>query len=196
MNKASKITLLTVSALLIAGGIGAAIYAIATESHKDKAPQTESTETTILHDDVEIFYNDDGNVKSERYYDNNVFIGQRDYHYTDTAMYTMEFDKDGKEVGTSVTEFNAVGSISKVTSYKFRLLSEEIEYDYYSDLRTPEKKTAKTFVGNDVYVEKTYFSEDGKKTRQCTFLNDDMIEEYYFDENGNVIENGGETSED
>ena len=196
MNKASKITLLTVSAVLIVGGIGAAIYAIATESDKGKTPQTESTETTILHDDVEIFYNDDGNVKSERYYEDNKFIGQRDYHYTDNAMYTMEFDKNGKEVGTSVTEFNAAGSISKVTSYKFRVLSEEIEYDYYSDLRTPEKKTAKTYVGNDIYTEKTYFAESGKKTRQCTFLNDDMIEEYYFDENGNVIENGGETSED
>ena len=71
MNKASKITLLAASAVLIVGGIGAAIYAIATESDKTKAPQTESTETTILHDDVEIFYNDDGNVKSERYYEDN-----------------------------------------------------------------------------------------------------------------------------
>ena len=35
MNKASKITLLAVSALLILGGIAAAVFAIATESKKE-----------------------------------------------------------------------------------------------------------------------------------------------------------------
>ena len=196
MNKASKITLLVVSALLILGGITAAIFAIATESKKDKSPDADNTETTVAQDSVDIVYNDDGNVKSERYYENNVFIGQRDYHYTDTAMYTMEFDRNGNEVASSVTEFNIVGSISKVTSYKFRLLSEETEYDYYDDLRTPEKKTVKSYVGNDVYAEKTYFAENGKKTRNCKFLNDKLIEETYYDENGNIIKDGGETIED
>ena len=92
--------------------------------------------------------------------------------------------------------FNIVGSISKVTSYKFHLLSEETEYDYYDDLRTPEKKTVKTYVGNDIYAEKTYFSADGKKTRHCKFLNGEIIEDTYYDENGNVIKDGGETIED
>lgn len=196
MNKASKITLLAVSALLILGGIAAAVFAIATESKRDTAPSGDSIQTTVPHDSVEIDYNDDGNIKSERYYDNNVYVGKRDYHYSDTAMYTMDFDRDGKEVASSVTEFNIVGSISKVTSYKFHLLSEETEYDYYDDLRTPEKKTVKTYVGNDIYAEKTYFSADGKKTRHCKFLNGEIIEDTYYDENGNVIKDGGETIED
>ncbi len=198
MNKASKITLLIVSALLIIGGIGAAVFAIATESdkNKNKDKETDSAETTVLHDDVEYVYDDDGNIKSERYYENNVFMGQRDYFRTETAEYITVFDKDGNEVGGSVTEFNIVGSVSKTTTYKFHLLSETVEYDYYDDLRTPEKKTVKTYVGNDIYAEKTYYGENGKKTRQCTFLNDTTIEDNYFDEKGNIIKNGGETSEE
>ena len=194
MNKATKIILLAVSALLIIGGVGAAIYAIATESKKGY--QNDSTETTEAQEEVEYFYDDDGNIKSERYYKNGSYIGQRDYYYTDSSIYITEFDKNDNEVASSVKEFNIVGSISKITSYKLHLLSEEIEYDYYDDLRTPKKKTVKTYVGNDVYAEKSYFAEGGKKTRQCNFLNGEILEDKYFDESGNVIENGGETSED
>ncbi len=197
MNKGTKIALLIISALLIIGGIAAAVIAIVTESDKSDAPDTDApTETTVIHDSVEYFYDDDGNIKSERYYDNNVYMGKRDYFRTETAEYITVFDKDGNEVGSSVTEFNIVGSISKITTYQFHLLSETVEYDYYDDLRSPEKKTVKTYVGNDIYAEKTYFAENGKKTRYCTFLNDTTLEDNYYDENGNIIKNGGETSEE
>lgn len=196
MNKASKITLLTVSALLIIGGIAAAIFAIATEADKNKNQDDIPAETTVPHEDVEYVYDDDGNIKSERYYNKGVFVGMRDYYYTDNAIYTTVFDKDNKEIESSVKEFNIVGSISKITTYKYHLLSETVEYDYYDDLRTPEKKTVKTYVGNDIYAEKTYYGENGKITRHCTFLNDNIIDDIYYDEKGNIIENGGETSEE
>ena len=196
MNKGTKITLLILAAILICAGIGAAIFAIATESHKKQDGGADTGETTALHDDVEYVYDEEGNIKSERYYKNNEYIGQRDYYITDTAEYVTVFDKDGREIESSVTEFNARASITKITTYKYHLLSEVTEYDYYSDLTTVAKRTVKTYVGDDVYAEKTYFSENAKKTRQCTFLNDEMTEDVYFDENGNVIENGGETSEE
>lgn len=196
MNKASKIILLTISALLIIGGIAAAVFAIATESDKGKEEDTLPSETTVHHDDVEYTYDEKGNVKSERYYKDGAFIGQRDYFYTENAIYTTEFDKDRKEIGSSVKEFNLVGSVSKITTYEYHLLKETVEYDYYYDLITPEKKTVKTYVGNDIYAEKTYYAENGKMIRHCTFLNDNMLEDVYYDEKGNIIENGGETSEE
>lgn len=196
MNKGTKITLLILAALLIAAGIGAAIFAIATESDKAGNADPDSNETTKLHDDVEYVYDEKGNIKSERYYKDNEYIGQRDYYTTENAEYITVFDKDGREVESSIIEFNARASITKKTTYKFHLLSEVAEYEYYHDLTTVAKRTVKTYVGDDVYAEKTYFSENAKKTRHCTFLNDEMIEDTYFDENGNVIENGGETIEE
>ncbi|MBE6588078.1 MAG: hypothetical protein E7647_06660 [Ruminococcaceae bacterium] len=197
MNKVTKILLLVLAAALIIGGIVAAVLAITNESDKAKKPSADGSDTTLApHDEVEYIYDEKGNVKSEIYYKDNVYIGQRDYFQDGNKEYITVFDKDRREIESSLLEKNVAGSVIKITTYKYHLLSEIVEYDYYYDLITPEKKTVKTYVGNDVYAEKTYYSENGKKTRQCSFLNDELLEDVYYDEFGKIIENGGETVEE
>ena len=51
-------------------------------------------------------------------------------------------------------------------------------------------------LSQDELAEKTYYAENGKKTRTCKYLNGELTEEIHYDENGVFIENGGETIEE
>lgn len=197
MNKTVKTVLLIVAVVLIIGGIGAAVYALIPAPEKDGSDKGEGVTTTeVIHDDIEYVYNEDGSLKSEIYYKDNKYNGQKDYYKGEKDEYITVFNADGEEISSSVSKFNGAGSLVSVTTYEGGKIAELSEYDYYDDLRTLAKKTVKTYEGEDELAEKTYYSEAGKKTRTCKYLNGTLTEEIYFDEKGNVIENGGETVEE
>lgn len=195
MNKTTRIVLLAVAALLIIGGIGGIVYCIFFGGSSSENEKTEGT-TAVIHDDIERFYDDEGNLKSEVYYKDNVYNGQTDYYKGQRAYYSTTFDKDNNEIASTVTETNAAGSITKITSYEGGTLVELVEYDYYEDLRTVAKKTVKTYEGEDEHAEKIYFAEAGYKTHVITFLNGNIVTETLYDENGNVTKSGGDNVEE
>lgn len=196
MNKTVKLLLLILACVLILGGIGAAVFALITAPEKESTDNDGATTTEVIHDDIEYIYNEDGTVKSEIYYKDNKYNGQKDYYKGEKDEYITIYNADGEITESSVSKFNGAGSLTSVTTYKSGKIYESTEYDYYDDLRTLAKKTVKTYEGEDELAEKTYYNENGKKTRTCKYLNGSLTEEIYFDESGNVIENGGETVEE
>ena len=180
MKKSTKALTLTVAALLIAGGIGGGVYAVLAE--KAAAETDTAAETELVHDNVEYVYDENGDLKSEIFYDNDVYMGRKDYFNSDGVSYVTEFDKDDNEIFSSMTETNIVGSITKTTSYENHTLKETVEYVYGDDLRTLQKKTVKTYTGEDEYAEKIYYNEEGKAARVCKYLNGELTEEIIYDE--------------
>lgn len=197
MTKITKIILLVIAVLLIVGGIAAAVFVLVSDNGADNNDDSVADETTVrLHDDVEYIYNENGDVKSEIYYKDDVYIGRKDFFKSGKYEYVTVLDADSNETYSSITELNLAGSISLVTVYENKELSKTVEYVYYDDMRTLAKKTTKTFDGDDEFAEKIYYSESGVKTRVCRFENGTVTEDTYYDENGKVIENGGETVEE
>ena len=185
MSKAKKTTLLIVAALLILGGIAAIIYAVAYGIKNDSQDSLNTDETSgIQHEDVEYIYDNNGNVKSEIYYKDNKYVGRKDFFSEKNKQYVTELDNEGNEVFSSVTELNAAGSISLITKYENKELTETVEYVYYDDMRTLRKKTTKTFEGDNEYAEKVLYSEDGQKIQVSKYENGALIEETLFEENG------------
>ena len=196
MKKSTKIILSVIAVLLIAVGVCGIIFALIGNGDKVDAESTEGKETEKIHDSVEYIYDADGNIKSEVYYKDNVYNGQKDYFSTESSEYVTVFDADHNQIESSVTELNTVGSISKITTYRDGEVYRTVEYDFAYDLRTVAKKTVKTYTDKGEEAEKTYFDENGKQQRYCTFLNGEITSDTYYDENGNVVENGGETVEE
>lgn len=196
MKKKTKLIALIIAAILMIVGIGGAVFALIMES-KAPAPaeKPENDTTAVVHADIEYVYDDKGELRSEIYYKDNVYNGQKDYYTADDAAYTTTFDKDQNEIASSKTDFNIVGSISYVTEYENHKLVKTVEYDYDDDLITLLKKTTKIYEGEDELAEKVYYA-NGKKTRICKYKNGTLTEDIFYDENGNTIENGGETVED
>ncbi len=196
MNKTTKAIVLTIAVIFIVAGIGAGIFAVIMGSKDSSGDDVAGPVTTVtLHDDVEYVYDENGELKSELFYKDNVYIGKTDYYTGEKTRYATSFDADGNETASTSTEFNGAGSVVLITSYENHKLIETVEYDYHYDMRTPAKKTVKTYSGEDEYAEKTYYSEDGKKTRICKYLNGELTEETLYDENGKTIVNGGDTVE-
>ena len=200
MTKSTRTALIVIAAIFIAAGIGGIIFAFCGNFGGAASVGDDTTaETTfpeIIHKDVEYTYDDNGNLISQVFYKDNVYNGQIDYYRTENEEYITEFDKDNKEVSSTVTKHDALGNVSSVTTYKDGKVYETIEYDYHSDFKTPAKKTVKTYEGDRELAEKTYFSEEGKKTQVCKYEDGKLVSETFFDENGNVIEKGGDTVEE
>lgn len=200
MTKSTRNILIVIAALLIAAGIGGMVFALTAGIGND-APEVpdethETTRPEIIHEDVEYVYDDDGNLKSEVFYKDNVYNGQRDYYRNEDGEYITEFDKDKKEIMSSVAKHDALGNISTVTTYKEGKLYETVEYDYHGDFVTPAKKTVKTYEGDRELAEKTYYSEEGKKTQVCKYENGKLVSEVFYDESGKIIDKGGDSVEE
>lgn len=200
MTKSVRTVLLAAAALLIVAGIGAMVFALTFDfdADTDKIPDEtlETTRPEVIHEDVEYIYDAEGNLKSEVFYKDNVYNGQRDYYRDGKDEYITEFDKDHNEIMSSVTNRDALGNISTVTTYKDGKIYETVEYNYYDDFVTPSKKTVKTYEGDCELAEKTYFSEKGVKTRTCYYEDGDLLKEVFYDENGKPVDKGGETVEE
>ena len=183
MKKTTNVIGIAVAAVLILGGIAGAVYALVADRSDAADEAVEGSVTTeIIHDDVEYRYDENGDLKSEIYYKDNVYDGRKDYYNADGIEYVTVFDKDGNETFSSKAEYNAAGCLSTMVSYENHVLKEDVKYVYGDDLRTLEKKTVKTYEGEDEYAEKTYYNEEGKKARVCKYLNGELTEEIVYDE--------------
>ena len=99
------------------------------------------------------------------------------------------------------TYHNELKNPTKYIKEEGDTLIESIEYDYYEDLTTLQKKTTKTYVDGVEYAEKEYYDEAGKLTRKCTFEDGNTISDvtYTYDADGEIVdsaptEEGGETN--
>ena len=195
MNKSTKAILLSIASVLVAVGIGLMIYA-AVYTSLSNGENKESIETQ--HSEIEYVYDDEGNIKSEVYYKNDKYNGQTDYYLSKDKKthYEMVYDKDNKEIGSTVTKYNSLGTIISIQTKELGDVVSLTEYDYYDDLATPKIKTEKTYENGSENAVKTYFSEDGHKTRVMEYKDGELVSDTYYDEKGNVIENGGETIEE
>lgn len=182
MKNTKKLIGIIIASALIAGGIAGSVYALIADNKKEEPVADSSVTTEIQHDDVEYIYDENGDLKSEIYYKNNVYDGRKDYFNVDGDEYVTIFDKDRNEIFSSLSEYNAADRLSKVTSYENHALKEIVEYTYAEDLRTLTKKTVKTYVGEDEYAEKTYYNEEGKAAKVLKYLNGELTEEIVYDE--------------
>ncbi len=182
MKRSTKVLSLAIAIVLILGGIAGAIFAIIADKTQLSAPTDSAENAVVIHEDVEYLYDANGDLKTEVYYKDNVYDGRKDYYNADGDEYVTVFDKDGNEIFSSKAEYNAAGCLSTMISYENHTLKEEVEYVYGDDLRTLQKKTVKTYKGEDEYAEKTYYNEEGKKARVCKYLNGELTEEIVYDE--------------
>lgn len=187
-----KTVALIIGIVLILLGIGGAVAALIIGGKEPEPNAGGDTAIVTEHAETEYKYDEDGQLSSELYYENDVYVGRKDYYTDGLKHYTTTFDADMNEIASSVTVFNAAKSIISITSYENHKLKETVEYDYYYDLVTPAKKTVKTYDGDDEYAEKTYFTEDGKKEKVCKYLNGELTEEKLYSQSTD----GGETNED
>lgn len=181
MKNTKNIIGIIIAALLIAGGTAGAVYAVVADN-KEALVVDGSVTTEKQHDDVEYVYDENGDLRSEIYYKDNVYDGRKDYYNADGDEYVTVFDKDDNEIFSSKAEYNAADRLSKVTSYENHALKETVEYTYADDLRTLTKKTVKTYVGEDEYAEKTYYNEEGKAAKVIKYFNGELTEEIVYDE--------------
>ena len=195
MDKKTKSILLIISAILVATGIALLIYAAVSSAGNGGGDDT-AAETQ--HAEIEYNYDNEGNISSEIYYKNDKYNGQTDYYLSSDkrTYYEIRYDADSKEIGSTVTKYNSLGTIISIQKKELGEITSLTEYDYYDDLTTPKIKVEKTYADGVENAVKTYFAEDGQKTRVCEYIDSELKSDIYYDENGNVIENGGETVED
>lgn len=201
MKKSTMILLIIVAVLLIAAAAFCAIFLFIDTSDAPPAADTEVTTKETIHDNVEYKYNEDGQVSQILYYENDVLQGSTDYVYMDDYTCIVYFDGNNQQTGYEQTYHNALKNPTKYIKEEGDTLVESIEYDYYEDLTTLQKKTTKTYVDGVEYAEKEYYDETGKLTRKCTFENGNTISDvtYTYDADGEIVdsaptEEGGETN--
>ena len=194
MKKSTRVFLIVIAAILFAAGIGVLIFADVSSF----APASDGDTVETRHAETEYIYDDEGNIKSEIYYKNDKYNGQTDYYLSNDKKthYVIRYDKDNKEIGSTVTKYNSLGTIISIQEKELGEVTSLCEYDYYDDLTTPKIKTEKTYADGVENAVKTYFAEDGHKTRVMEYKDGDLVSDTYYDEKGNVIENGGETVEE
>lgn len=195
MNNKTKTVLLIISAILVATGIALLIYAAVSSSGNGGGDDT-AAETQ--HAEIEYRYDDEGNISSEIYYKNDKYNGQTDYYLSSDkkTYYAIVYDKDSKEIGSTVTKYNSLGTIVSVQVKELGEVVSLTEYDYYDDLTTPKIKVEKTYEDGVENAVKTYFAEDGQKTRVCEYKDGELVSDTNYDENSIINENGGETVEE
>lgn len=182
MKSSKNVIGIIVAVLLILFGVGGAVFAVVADNGDQTAAVDSSVTTAPEHDDVEYIYDDKGDLKSEIYYKDNVYDGRKDYYNADGDEYVTVFDKDDNEIFSSKTQYNGAGRLSTRVSYENHQLCEEVEYVYAEDLRTLQKKTVKTYKGEDELAEKTYYNEEGKAAKVLKYLNGELTEEIVYDE--------------
>ncbi|MCI8610328.1 MAG: hypothetical protein HFE66_00225 [Clostridiales bacterium] len=193
MKKSIRIVLIIAVVLLV---VGAGVCAILLFSDKPDNTKTPSTQTEIppetQHENTEYRYNEDGQISKIIYYDNDVLQGSTDYVYTDDYTCIIHFDKDNEQTGYEQTNYNALKNPTKYIEKKREELVTSIEYDYYADQATLQKKTTKNYKDGAESAEKEYYDEAGNMTRKCTYEDGNLTSDitYTYDANGEVVESG------
>ncbi len=190
MKKSIQIVLIIAVVLLVAGAGVCAILLFSDKPNNTNTPvQTEMPPET-QHENIEYQYNEDGQISKIIYYDNDVLQGSTDYVYTDNYTCIIHFDKDNEQIGYEQTNYNALKNPIKYIEKKLGELVMSIEYDYYADQSTLQKKTTKTYKDSTEIAEKEYYDEAGKMTRKCTYEDGNLTSDitYTYDANGKVAE--------
>ena len=156
-----------------------------------KNGQDTKTGSQYVHPPVEKFYNDDGTLNREVYYDRDEYMGQTDYFSEGAMDYVMYYDKDGNMTKSEVYEKYAGDKIlsHKVTENGKVVLLEEYTYDINTELLTKYTKKAYDENGKE-FAEKLYYAEDGETvTEKVTFEDGEEISRETYDENNPYKEN-------
>ena len=94
MKNTKNLIGIIIASALIAGGIAGSVYALIADNKKEEPVADSSVTTEIQHDAVEYIYDENGDLKSEIYYKNNVYDRRKDYFNVDGDEYFTIFDKD------------------------------------------------------------------------------------------------------
>ena len=194
--KNQKILIITASVILVLALAATAVLVMAECGVFDKEEKTEGGDG-VVHEPEEIVYDDDGNIKSRIYYENNQYSGRTDYYSKDKTDYEMTYDRDGNEIASRKTEHNAMGSVTLDQKRENGEITEIKEYTYYENMTTVKKIVTKTYdEGSNETAEKLYYSESGSVTRRSEFYNGELTGEVYYDEAGNEVEAPAESTDD
>lgn len=193
MKKITLIILIGVAVLLIAAAITCAVFLFSDDSASPSV-QTEKPMDTI-HENVEYKYNEEGQISKILYYDNDVLQGSTDYVYMDDYTCIVYFDKDNKQTGYEQTNHNSLKNPTKYVKKEGDKLLKSIEYDYYDDLSTLQKKTTKTYTDGIEYAEKEYYNEAGQMTRKCVYEDGELVSDltYTYNEAGEAVDSAPTT---
>lgn len=194
MKKSTLIILIVTAALLIAAAITCAIFLLLDDSGQQ--PEQTAKPTDTLHENVEYRYNEDGQISKIIYYDNDVLQGSTDYVYMEDYTCIVYFDKDNKQTGYEQTNHNALKNPTKYVKKEGDTLLKSIEYDYFDDLATLQKKTTKTYTDGVELAEKEYYNEAGQMTRKCTYEDGSLISDltYTYNEAGKAVDSAPTTT--
>ena len=189
MKKSTMILLAVLAVLLIGAAAFCAVFLFTTRSDPPSA-DTESSAVETVHESTEYKYNEDGQVSQILYYENDVLQGSTDYVYMDDYTCIVYFDGDNQQTGYEQTYHNALQNPTKYIKNEGGTLVESIEYDYYDDLATLQKKTTKTYTDGIEYAEKEYYDEEGRLTRKCTYEDGNTVSDitYTYDANGEIAD--------
>lgn len=185
-NKTLKILIISAAVLVVVAlcGAVAAFMLVRQESSRENVT-TEPTAST--HAPEEYTYDEDGNITSIIYYDNNVYNGRTDY-YTDPSTgteYVMTFDVDDNEIASEKTTHNADGTVALHEEKKNGKKTLSVEYNYFDDTSKLKKKTTKEYDEDGTEkAEKLYYHENGKVSRRCNYINGEMTDQTFYDTDG------------
>lgn len=193
MKKSTLIILIIAAALLIAAAITCTAFLLLDNSGQQ--PEQTEKPTDTVHENIEYRYNEDGQISKIIYYDNDVLQGSTDYVYMEDYTCIVYFDKDNKQTGYEQTNHNALKNPTKYVKKEGDTLLESIEYDYFDDLATLQKKTTKTYIDGVEHAEKEYYNEAGQMTRKCTYEDGDLISDltYIYNEAGEAVDSAPTT---
>ena len=192
MKKSIRIILIIAVVLLVAGAGVCAILLFSDKANNTNTPVQTETSLETQHENTEYQYNEDGQISKIIYYDNDVLQGSTDYVYTDDYTCIIHFDKNNEQTGYEQTNYNVLKNPTKYIEKKLGELVTSIEYDYYTDQSTLQKKTTKTYKDGTESAEKEYYDEAGKMTRKCTYADGNLTSDitYTYDANGDGAESG------
>ena len=195
MKKSSLVILIVTAVLLIAAAITCAAFLLLHDSGQQ--PKQTEKPTDTLHENIEYRYNEEGQITKIIYYDNDVLQGSTDYVYMEDYTCIVYFDKDNKQTGYEQTNHNALKNPTKYVKKEGDTLLKSIEYDYYDDLATLQKKTTKTYTAGVEYAEKEYYNEAEQMTRKCTYEDGNLISDltYTYNEASEAVDSAPTTSD-
>ncbi|MBE6714860.1 MAG: hypothetical protein E7575_06235 [Ruminococcaceae bacterium] len=158
---------------------------------KGSAPSSdETTQESLQHEPVEYFYDNKDRIKSEVYYENNVYNGQKDYFYNDRETHIMIYDSEKKLCENIKSVVNAVGNLTLEEKYKDGKQVSSLEIVYHDDLVTPKKETLIEYTDKGEEATKTFYDEDGNTVSVSKYLDGELTEEkLYQNDEGNANEN-------
>lgn len=194
--KSQKILIIAASVILVLAIAATAVLVMLELGVFEEKNSPGATEGTV-HQPEEIIYDENGNIRSRIFYENNEYNGRIDYYSKDKTDYEMTYDRDGNEIASRKTEHNAVGSMTFDQKRINGDIVEIKEYTYYEDMTTVKKIVTKTYdEGSNETAEKLYYSESGSVTRRSEFYNGELTRDVYYDGAGNETDKGAQNTDE